>query len=122
MNEAEAKERIMQLKMTRNPEHAVLTGHVGKTFESPHTESAISNAVTTKDIFHVNTRSTKPPPTQRPGQWNPDDPMYNMDRWVYDTPGAVNSNQVQFLHQLLLCFLHQGHCDSVVEILYVFCM
>lgn len=92
----EEKEREIQLKITGDSEHSVLKGHVGKTFISKEKQDAIDSAVTIKDIFHVNPRSKTPPQSHRLGQWDPNDPAFR-GFWVYDTPGAVNTNQVRQL-------------------------
>lgn len=89
----EEQEREIQLKITGNFEHSILQGHVGKTFISQQKQDAIDSAVTVKDIFHVNPRTKVPPQSHRLGQWDPNDPEFR-GFWVYDTPGAVNNNQV----------------------------
>jgi len=91
---AEERKRQLKLQMTGEAEHAVLTGYVGQTFVSEQKLDAMESAVAIKDPFHVNPLSKAPPPSQRLGQWDPNNNLFNQSHWVYDTPGAVSTNQV----------------------------
>ncbi|ODM92512.1 Nitric oxide-associated protein 1, partial [Orchesella cincta] len=91
---AEENERQIKLQKTGDAEHAVLTGYVGRTFVSEQKLNAMESAVTLKDPFRVNPLSKTAPPSHRLGQWDPDNHIFTNGHWVYDTPGAVNTNQI----------------------------
>lgn len=85
----------MEFEATGNPELATLTGYVGKTFITQEKLDEAEESLTVGDIFRVNPHSRQPPKSKKPGQWDPWD--FANNHWVYDTPGAVNNNQVRFL-------------------------
>ncbi|CAL8124782.1 unnamed protein product [Orchesella dallaii] len=91
---ADEKERRVQLEITGDAEYAVLKGHVGRTFISEQKLDAMERAVAIRDPFNVNPLSKSPPPSHRLGQWDPDDHVFTKGNWVYDTPGAVSTNQI----------------------------
>ncbi|CAG7831862.1 unnamed protein product, partial [Allacma fusca] len=97
---AEKKLREFHLKETGNSAYASLIGRVGRSYRMADDDEKMAWLNNTQDVFQVNAKTFQLPKLTKPGSWNPDSNDYSRGKWCYDTPGAINENQI--LDKLLL--------------------